>query len=112
MQYHPVLVSFLKNSLTKLVLHHPDLQLNEAVGVETVILSHATVPDFVATKIQLAMGTQGSYFRIPDCILFQNVDQAPSKRNRVIKSQFDNSYIFPEYLHILRSKHCKGKSFK
>lgn len=57
MQYHPVLVSFSKNSLTKLVLHHPDLQLDEAVSVETVILSHATVPDFVATKIQLAMGT-------------------------------------------------------
>lgn len=85
MQYHPVLVSFSKNSLTKLVLHHPDLQLDETVGVETVILSHATVPDFVATKIQLAMGTQGSYFGIPDCILFQNVDQAPSKRNRVLK---------------------------
>lgn len=62
------------------MLHHPDLQLNEAVGVEALVLSHAAVPDLVTTQIQLGLRTQGSNFGIPDCILFQNVNQAPERQ--------------------------------
>ena len=67
-------------NLTKLMLHHPDLQLDEAVGIKAVVLSHAAVADFMSTKIQLALGTQGSDFGIADCILLQNVDQAPKRQ--------------------------------
>lgn len=62
------------------MLHHPDFQLNEAVGVEAVVLSHAAVADFMATEIQLAKRTQGSDFGITDCVLLQNVDQAPKRQ--------------------------------
>ncbi len=72
--------AFVKCSLTKLMLHHPDLQLDEAVGVETVVLSHAAIANFMATEIQLALWTQGSDFRITDCILLQNVNQAPKRQ--------------------------------
>lgn len=72
-------MNILKSSLTELVLHHPDLQLDEAVGVEAVVLSHTAVADFMATQIQLALRTQGSDFGITDCILLQNVDQAPKR---------------------------------
>lgn len=75
-------MSILKSGLTKIVLHHPDLQLNEAVGVEAVVLPPAAIADFMATKIQLAMWTQGSDFGITDCILLQNVNQAPIKTSR------------------------------
>lgn len=68
------------------MLHHPDLQLDEAVGVEAVVLSHAAVADFMATEIQLALVSQGSDFRITDCILLQNVDQAPKKHKHTILS--------------------------
>lgn len=50
-------MTILKSSLTELVLHHPDLQLDEAVGVKAVILSHAAVADFMATQIELALRT-------------------------------------------------------
>lgn len=40
-------------SFTEFMLHHPDLQLDEAVSIEAVVLSHAAVADFVATEIQL-----------------------------------------------------------
>lgn len=66
-----------KICLTELVLHHPDLQLDEAVGVEAVVLSHTAVADFMATQIQLTLRNQRSDFGITDRILFQNVDQAP-----------------------------------
>lgn len=75
-QHHPAS----KGSLTELVLHHPDFQLDEAVGVEAVIFSHAAVADFMATKIQLALRTQWSDFGITNCILLQNVDQAPERQ--------------------------------
>lgn len=63
------------------MLHHPDLQLNEAVGVEAVILPPTAVAHFMATKIHLALKTQGSDFGITDCILLQNMNQAPVKTN-------------------------------
>lgn len=63
------------------MLHHPDLQLNEAVGIEAVILPPAAVADFMATKIHLALKTQGSDFGITDCIVLQNMNQAPAKTN-------------------------------
>lgn len=44
-----------EGSLTELMLHHPDLELNEAVGVEAVVLSDTAVADFMATEIQLAL---------------------------------------------------------
>lgn len=66
--------------LTEPVLQHPDLELDEAVGVEAVVLSHAAVADFMPTKIQLAVRTQGSDFGITDRILLQNVDQAPARQ--------------------------------
>lgn len=73
------------------MLHHPDLQLDEAVGVEALVLPHAAVAHLVATKIQLALRTQGSDFGIPDCILFQNVDQAP--KSTTGQAQSHGSYI-------------------
>lgn len=75
------------------MLHHPDLQLDEAVSVEAVVLSHAAVADFMATKIKLALGTQGSDFGITDCILLQNVDQAPKKDKR-----YQNAHNHPPIL--------------
>lgn len=74
-------MSILTSGLTELVLHHPDLQFNEAVGVEAVVLPHTAIADFMATKIQLALRTQGSDFGITDCILLQNVNQAPIQTN-------------------------------
>lgn len=65
------------------MLHHPDFQLDEAVGIEAVVLSHAAIADFMATKIQLALGTQGPDFGIADCILLQNVDQAPKRQTEL-----------------------------
>lgn len=67
-------------NLTKLMLHHPGLQLYEAVGVEAIVLPHAAVADFMATKIKLALGTEGSDFGITHSVLLQYVDQAPKKR--------------------------------
>ena len=76
------------------MLHHPDLQLDEAVSVEAVVLSHAAVADFMATKIQLAVRTQGSDFGIPDCILLQNVDQAPKKTNGSYPARIPLTYLY------------------
>lgn len=86
-------VGFKETFLTKLVLHHPHLQLDEAVGVEAVVLSHAAVSDFMTTQIELAEGIQRSDFGIPDCILLQNVDQAPDGQAQ--QSQTDPLILFP-----------------
>lgn len=72
----------MSSRLTELMLHHPDLQLDEAVSVEAVVLSDAAIADFMATKIQLALMTQGSDFGIADRILLQNVDQAPKRQKK------------------------------
>lgn len=44
-------------TLTTLVLHHPHLQLDEAVGVEALVFSPAAVSDFMTTQVELALGT-------------------------------------------------------
>lgn len=69
-------------NLTEVILHHPDLKLNEAVSIEAVVFSHAAVADFMATKIKLALAMQGSDFGVTHCVLLQNVDQAPKKQKR------------------------------
>lgn len=66
--------------LTKLVLQQPDLQLDEAVSIETLVFPPAAVADFMATEIQLALRIQGSDFGISDCALLKNVDQTPTNR--------------------------------
>lgn len=55
--------------LTELVLQHPDLQLDEAVGVEAFVLPPAAVAHLVATKIQLALRIQGPDFGIANRVL-------------------------------------------
>lgn len=63
------------------MLHHPDLQLDEAVGIKALVLPHTAVPDFVATEIQLTMWSQRSDFGIPDFVVLQDVDQASVGQN-------------------------------
>lgn len=61
---------------TEFVLHHPDLELDEAVGVEAVVLPHAAVADFVATQIQLAVRIKRPDFGVANSLFLQNVYQA------------------------------------
>lgn len=85
--------------LTKLVLHHPDLELDEAVSIEAVVLPHAAVTDLMATQIQLAERTKMSDFRVTDCVLLQNVDQAPKGQ-----TGHEVTYPAPIFCHLFSAR--------
>lgn len=72
--------------LTELVLQHPDLQLDEAVSVEALVFAPAAVADFVAAKVQLALGVQGSDFGISNRVLLQSVNQTPKNRRDEVRT--------------------------
>lgn len=74
-------VSFLlcAGVLTALLLQHPDLQLDEAVGVEAVVLPDAAVATLVAADVQLVHGTDRPDLGVAHRALLQDVNQAPDE---------------------------------
>lgn len=75
---YPVLSSLVCAGVrTALLLQHPDLQLDEAVGVEAVVLPDAAVATLVAADVQLVHGTHRPDLGVAHQALLENVNQAP-----------------------------------
>lgn len=77
---------FCAGVLTALLLQHPDLQLDEAVGVVAVVLPDAAVANLVAADVQLVQWTHRPDLGVTDCGLLQNVNQAPDQRTKPSRS--------------------------
>lgn len=81
------------SSLTLLLLQHPDFQLDEAVGVEALVLPPAAVADLVAAQVQLGLKVQGSDFGISNRVLLQNVNKTPANRRNLVKALGFHRYV-------------------
>jgi len=62
------------------MLHHPHLELHQAVGEQTLVLAHAAVAHLVATHVQQAVGLQGAHLGVAHRRVLLDVDQAPGRR--------------------------------
>lgn len=71
---------------TALLLQHPHLQLDEAVGVEAVVLPDTAVATLVAADVELVHGTDRPDLGVAHCALLQNVNQAPDTKTQRSKS--------------------------
>lgn len=65
---------------TSLLLQHPDLELDEAVGVEAVVLPDTAVATFVAADVQLVAGTGRPDLGVAHRALLEDVNQAPGRQ--------------------------------
>lgn len=105
-----VLFLFCAGVLTALLLQHPDLQLDEAVGVEAVVLPDAAVATLVAAHVQLVHGTDRPDLGVPHRALLQDVNQAPDGKTQ--RSKFSSccgsgpTRPLCERTHLWFSKSC------